>query len=136
MDYAAASAFLDSDSDDDEDMDPPLVLPHFFPEFFEDDDDIDDSMVVLLGTAALYAASVPSRVRESDRAKIEEWYDELMSTDCDEFQKGMRLNRATFDFVLRQVTPFLATEQIGPGKPRIDIEKRVAATIWSFEQPD
>ena len=53
-----------------------------------------------------------------------------MEEDHEDFWRGMRLNGNSFDFVLREVTPYLLTERDGPGKPRINVEKRVAATIW------
>ena len=123
MDLTAAFDFLDSDSEDEA---PPFVVP----EFFEEDDDEVGNMVQLFGLAAYYSAGSQSRVRGADRSKIDEVYEDLMEGDHEDFRRGMRLNRNSFDFILREVTPYLLTERDGPGKPRINVEKRVAATIW------
>ena len=123
MDLTSAFAFLDSDSEDEA---PPFVVP----DFFEEDDDESGNMVQLFGLAANYSADFQSGVRGADRSKIDEWYAELMEGDHEDFRRGMRLNRNIFDCVLRKVTPYLLTERDGPGKPKIDVEKRVAATIW------
>ena len=116
-------AFLDSDSADEA---PPFIIP----DFFEEDDDDSGNMVQPFGLAANYSSDFQSGVRRADRSKIEEWYAELMEGDHEDFRRGMRLDRISFDFVLRKVTPYLLTERDGSGKPRIDVEKRVAATIW------
>ena len=123
MDLPAALAFLDSDS---EDEDPPFVIP----DFWKEDDEQSNNMVLLFGLAAYYSAGSQSGVRGADRSKIDEWYEELMEGDHEDFRRGMRLNRNSFDFVLQKVTPYLLTERDRAGKPRIDVEKRVAATIW------
>ena len=123
MDLTSAFNFLDSDSEDEA----PLFV---VPDFFEEDGDETGNMVQLFGLAANYSADFQSGVRGADRSKIDEWYAELMEGDHEDFRRGMRLNRNSFDFVLREVTPYLLTERDGPGKPRINVEKRVAATIW------
>ena len=106
-----------------------LTAPPFaVPAFFEDVDDGSGNMVQLFGLAANYSADFLSGVRGADRFKMYEWYAELMEGDNEDFRRGMRLNRKSFDFFLRKVTPYLLTERDGPGKPRIDVEKRVAAT--------
>ena len=121
MDLTSAFAFLDSDSEDEA---PPFVVPDFF-----EDDDESGNMVQLFGLAASYSADFQSGVRGADRSKIDEWYAELMEGDHEDFRRGMRLNRNSFDFVLQKFTPYLLTKRDGPGKPRIDVVKRVAATI-------
>ena len=123
MDLTSAFNFLDSDSEDEA----PLFV---VPDFFEEDGDETGNMVQLFGLAANYSADFQSGVRGADRSKIDEWYAELLEGDHEDFRRGMRLNRNSFDFVLREVTPYLLTERDGPGKPRINVEKRVAATIW------
>ena len=122
MDLTSAFAFLDNDYEDEA---PPVVVP----DFFEEDDDESGNMVQLFGLAANYSADFQSCIREADCSKIDEWYVELMEGDHEDFRRGLRLNRNSFDFVLPEVTPYLFTERDGPGKPLIDVEKRVAATI-------
>ena len=74
MDLTAAFAFLDSDSDDDEAPIPLPIPPFVVPGFFEEDDNESDSMVLLFGMAAYYAANIQSGVYGSDRSKIDEWH--------------------------------------------------------------
>lgn len=70
IDYTHVFAFLDNNSEDDENIDPPPLVLHLFPIFFEEDDDIDSNMVVILGTASFYATSIPSGVRGCDCARL------------------------------------------------------------------
>ena len=74
MDLTAAFAFLDSDSDDDEAPIPLPIPPFVGPDFFEEDEGESDSVVILFGMAAYYAANIQSGVRGTDRSKIDEWH--------------------------------------------------------------
>ena len=92
MDLTAAFAFLDSDSEDDEAPTPPFPALCRSRFLLEDDRD-NDNMMLLFGMAACYSAGIQSGVRECDRSKIDEWCDDLMEGEHDNFRRGMRLEQ-------------------------------------------
>ena len=77
----------------------------------------------------MFLTEIQSGVCGSHHSKIDEWYDEQMEGEHKDLRREMCLNMNSFDNMLRKVTPHLATKRDGLGKPRIDVEKRVAVPI-------